>query len=156
MIIKYFDGIVPESSKEENLDIELKLYAINLKSETEKLIDDCHLADSLDNIIELFRKCNKYIDLTEPWNLAKDETKKERLGTVLYNLIECIRIGGVLLQAYLPDTAEKILNKINTNKRNFESINQFANYEVGTIINDASPLFERINKEDKLKELEKK
>ncbi len=154
MVIKYFEGIVPKATKDKEVDLDLKNYASNLKSLVEEKIDNCYLAESLDNIMELFRKANKYIDLNEPWNLAKDETQKERLGTILYNLIESIRIGSVLLQAYIPETAETILKKINTEIRDFESIKTFGNYKPGTLITDASPLFERINKEDKLKELD--
>lgn len=154
MVIKYFDGIVPKSALEENEDLELKNYAEELKIKTTKLIDDCYFSESLNNIMKLFRKCNKYIDQTEPWNLAKDEKKQERLGTVLYNLVESIRIGSVLLQAYIPETAETILNKINTDQRSLASIDNFGNYKSGTIITDSTPLFARINKEDKLKELE--
>ncbi|MDD2505379.1 MAG: methionine--tRNA ligase [Bacilli bacterium] len=153
MIIKYFDGIVPESVNEIEIDRTLKEYAINLKETTSNLIDSCHIAESLDGIIELFRKCNKYIDENEPWVLAKDENQKERLGTILYNLIESIRIGAVLLQAYIPETSEKILNKINASNRSFESLKAFGNYAPGTVIKDATPLFNRINKEEKLKNL---
>lgn len=153
MIIKYFDGVVPKPTIDINEDLYLKNYAEGLKSKTSQLIDDCHIAESLDNIMELFRKCNKYIDENEPWILAKDESKHDRLGTVLYNLIECIRIGSVLLQAYIPDTANTILNKINSSTNSFDTLEKFGSYKAGTIITDATPLFERINKEDKLKDL---
>lgn len=155
MIIKYFNGIVPESLEPQDIDIPLQNYATELKVNTSKLIDECRIAESLNNIIELFRKCNKYIDETEPWVLAKDEKNIKRLGTVLYNLIESIRIGSVLLKAYIPETADIILNKINSLNNDFDSIKEFGNYKTGTIITDSKPLFERINKEEKLKELDK-
>ena len=153
MIVKYFDGIVPSPNQTED-DQELIDYASNLKQNTEKLIDSCYIADSLEGIIELFHKCNKYIDINEPWVLAKDEANKERLGTVLYNLIECLRIGTIILQAYLPETATNVLEKINCEDKSFESIKEYGNYPPGTKLENIEPLFERINKEDKLRELE--
>jgi len=152
MIVKYFEGIVPEPFQKE-ADQELIDYANKLKSLTDELIDDCHYADSLDNIIELFRRCNKYIDINEPWILAKDESQKERLGTVLYNLVECLRIGTILLQAYLPETASDVLDKLNIQDKSFESLKKYGSYPVGTKLENIAPLFERINKEEKLKEL---
>lgn len=97
---------------------------------------------------EIFRRCNKYIDETTPWILAKEEIK-DRLKTVIYNLLESIRIGAVLLQPYLPDTSLEIFRQLNTDKTTFESIKKFGALKEGTILTDPVPLFKRIEKEDK-------
>ena len=88
-----------------------------------------------------------------PWVLAKDETKKARLGTVLYNLLESIRCGAVLLQAFLPETAEKIFNQLNTSNKQYDSLNDFKGLDIGIKLNEATPLFLRIDKNEKLKEI---
>ena len=116
-------------------------------------MDNMRVAEAMDLIFEIFRRCNKYIDETEPWILAKDETKTERLKTVLYNLLEAIRSGAVLLQAFLPETADKIFKQLNTENRYFDSIN-FNGTEAGTVLNKPEPLFARIDKDEKLKEIE--
>ena len=100
---------------------------------------------ALESIFECLRSCNKYIDETMPWVLAKDESKQDRLATVLYNLIECIRICTVILQAFMPDTAEKIFNQINTDKKSFDTIDKFGYYESGTKVGKAEVLFQRID-----------
>ena len=99
---------------------------------------------ALDTIFDLFRSCNKYIDDTTPWILAKDENKKERLATVLYNLIESIRIGTVLLKPFMPDTAEKIFKQINTDNTSYESVKVFGGYNSGTKVGTPEVLFQRI------------
>ena len=86
-------------------------------------MDNLRVADALEEVIDIFRRCNKYIDETMPWVLAKDETKKDRLATVLYNLVEGIRIGTVLLRAFMPETSDKIFYQINTKLKEFDSIN---------------------------------
>ena len=103
-----------------------------------------HIADALDDIFEIFRRANKYIDETTPWILAKDESSKDRLATALYNLVEAIRHGAVLLQAFLPETSEKIFHQINTTATDFSSINTFGVYASGTKTNEKEVLFERI------------
>ncbi len=152
MVIKYFNGVVPKPVQKEK-DQNLIKYAEELYINVSKKIDDCKLSDSLDLIMELFRKSNKYIDENEPWILAKDKNNDERLGTVLYNLLECIRIGTVLLKAYIPSTAEAILKKINTSERSFNTIKSYGNYKPSTIITDKEVLFKRIDKDEKLKEI---
>ena len=152
MLIKYFDGII-QAPKQTDKDKELINYAENLFTNVKKELDNCHLSNSLNLIMELFRKSNKYIDEYEPWNIAKDSNNNERLGTVLYYLLESIRIGSVLLKAYIPDTAEVILNKLNTKETDFNSIKTFGSIVPGTTITDKDPLFIRIDKEEKLKEL---
>ena len=143
MINKYFDGVVINKNINEDIDNELKDMAINLKYEVESKMDNLRVADSLDCIFELYRRCNKYIDETMPWVLAKEEDKKDRLSTVLYNLVESIRIGTVLLQAYLPDTAESIFKQLNTNYNGYDSIDKFGYYDSDKV-GEAKVLFQRI------------
>ncbi len=154
MINKYFDGIIPNHNVEEAIDKDL----INQALKTAKLVDtqmkDLKVAAALDEIFELFRRCNKYIDETTPWVLAKQEQDKDRLGTVLYNLLEAIRIGAVLLSAFLPTTVQKIFTQLNTDETSYESINEFGKLISGDKIGTAEVLFARIKKEDKLKEIE--
>ena len=113
-----------------------------------KNIDKFRVADSLENIIDIYRRCNKYIDETMPWVLAKDETRQDRLATVLYNLVESIRYATVLLQAYLPETAEKIFNQLNTEYNTYDTLDKFGYYISGTKVNSPEVLFKRIEKED--------
>ena len=110
-------------------------------------MDNLRIADSLDAVFEIFRRCNKYIDETMPWVLAKDETKKDRLATVIYNIVESIRIATVYLSCYLPDTALSIFNQINTEFRDYDSVNEFGKYISGTKVNEPVVLFKRIDKE---------
>ncbi len=152
MCHKYFDGIVYEPTRFEEIDEELKTLVLDMPQKVEKNMNELRCADAIDNIFEVFRRCNKYIDETTPWILAKDETKKERLKTVLYNLLESIRSGAVLLQAYLPDTADKIFHQLNTENKFIDSIN-FKGMDIGLHLNNPEPLFNRINKEEKLEEL---
>ena len=118
-----------------------------IKNKIDDNINRIRIADSLENIIDAYRRCNKYIDETTPWILAKDESKKDRLATVLYNLIESIRIITVFLQAYLPDTAENIFKQINTDKKDYESTLEFGKYESNTKVGEAQVLFKRIDKD---------
>ena len=145
MINKYFDGIVENKNITEEVDNDL----INLVLSSRDIVDDkmnnLRVADSLDAIFDIFRKCNKYIDETMPWVLAKDEKCLNRLSTVLYNLVESIRFGAVLLQAYMPDTSEKIFNQLNTNIKSFDSLDKFGYYKSGTKLNEAFVLFQRID-----------
>ena len=115
-------------------------------------MNDLRVADAIDLIFDIFRRSNKYIDETMPWALAKDESKQDRLKTVLYNLLESIRSGAVLLQAFLPDTADRIFKQLNVDKKDIESIN-FEGIEDGLVLNDPEPLFARIDKDKKLEEL---
>ena len=105
------------------------LKALGAKNVIENDMDNLRIADSLDHIFDLFRRCNKYIDETMPWVLAKEEDKKDRLSTVLYNLIESIRVGAVLLQAYLPDTSENIFKQINTKNISYDTLDKFGYYD---------------------------
>lgn len=137
---KYFEGKVTNKNVTEDLDNELKELVNNLKSKLDVDIDTIHLIDALDHIFEVYRRCNKYIDETTPWSLAKDENAKDRLETVLYNLLESIRATSVLLSSFLPETSEKILSQLNTNNREFKFIEDNT-YE----LNQPTPLFMRID-----------
>ena len=144
MANKYFDGIIENTNVCEDIDNNLKDLALSLKNKVDSNMNNLQISDALDNIFELFRACNKYIDDTMPWVLAKDETKQDRLKTVLYNLIESIRFGTVLLQAFIPTTTEKIFNQLNTNIIDFNSLDKFGYYKSNTKLNNPEVLFKRI------------
>ena len=152
MAHKYFGGVVYEPTEIEEIDNELKDLVLKTPSIVEEKMNDMRVAEAIDSIFEIFRRCNKYIDETMPWILAKDETKQERLKTVLYNLLESIRSGAVLLHPFLPDTADKIFSQLNTSNKTIESIN-FKSLDDGIKLNNPEPLFARIDKEKKLEEL---
>ncbi len=144
MINKYFDGVVVNKNVNEDIDNDLKDIVLSAKDKVNDKMDNLRIADSLDEVFEIFKRCNKYIDETTPWILAKDESKLDRLSTVMYNLIESIRIGAVLLQAYLPDTASSIFNQINTDITSYDTIGEFGKYVSGTKVGEAKVLFQRI------------
>ncbi len=152
MVHKYFDGIVYEPTCLEPIDQELIDLVLEMPAKVEEKMNELRVADAIDEIFEVFRRCNKYIDETMPWVLAKEEDKKERLKTVLYNLLESIRSGAVLLQAFLPDTANEIFAQLNTENRYIESID-FKGMDSGIVLNEAKPLFARIDKDAKLAEI---
>ena len=152
MAHKYFDGIVSLPTEFEDIDQELIDLVLKTPSIVEEKMNDLKVAEAIDAIFDIFRRCNKYIDETMPWVLAKDETKQERLNTVLYNLLESIRSGATLLYPFLPETADKIFSQLNTNNRSVESIN-FKGMDEGIKLNNPEPLFARIDKEKKLSEL---
>ena len=147
MANKYFDGIITNTNVYEDVDKDLIKNVLELHQKVEENIDKFRIADSLENIMDVFRRCNKYIDETTPWTLEKDETKTDRLKTVLYNLVESIRIATVYLSAYLPETALSIFNQINTDLRDYDSVSTFGGYKSGTKVNEAVVLFKRIDKE---------
>ena len=147
MANKYFDGVIENKNVCEDIDRELVDLVLSTKNLVEDNMDKFRIADSLENILDIYRRCNKYIDETMPWVLAKDESKKDRLATVLYNIVESIRIATVYLGCYLPKTADSIFNQINTQLREYDSVNTFGGYESGTKVNDAVVLFKRIDKE---------
>ena len=144
MANKYFDGVIENKNVSDEPDDKLIKEAIELKDKVDKYMDNLEVPKAIDSIFELLRSCNKYIDETMPWVLAKDETKKDRLATVLYNLIECIRISAVLLRAFIPETSDKIFYQINTELKNFDTINEFGGYISGTKVNKPEVLFQRI------------
>ena len=147
MVNKYFDGIVTNTNVTDDIDKDFINEILNLNKQVDENINKFRIADSLENIIDAYRRCNKYIDETMPWVLAKDESKHDRLNTVLYNLVEAIRIVTVLLQAYLPATAKSIFKQINTDVNEYESTFKFGMYQSGTKVNDPEALFMRIEKE---------
>jgi methionyl-tRNA synthetase len=146
MVNKYFDGVVTNTKVEEDVDKDLIQVVLASRDKVKEKMDNLRIADSLDEIFEVFRRCNKYIDETMPWVLAKDESKLDRLNTVLYNLMESIRFGTVLLQPYLPDTSKKIFEGINTDYISFDTLDKFGYYKSGTKVNKPEVLFQRIEK----------
>ena len=151
MVNKYFDGNVSNKNVLDTYDNELISMIQNLDSKIEKKMDNLEIGASLDEIFDVLRRSNKYIDEAEPWVLAKDESKKDRLETVLYNLLESIRVCGIFLSPYLPDTSEKIKTQINNSRSELTYLSDNS-YEVGS----PEALFMRIDKEKKLAELGKK
>lgn len=154
MVEKYFDGVIPAPTSKEAIDDELINLALETPKKVEAAIDELRLPEALECIFDLIGRANKYIDETTPWILAKDESKKERLGTVLYNLSESLRFAGVLLIAFLPDTADKILENLHAENRTWESLSAFNGTVVGTKVQKGENLFPRIDVEAKLAELE--
>ena len=148
---KYFDGIVYEPTTYTELDLEVRDMVMALPNKVKIKMDDLKVADAIDEIFEVLRRCNKYIDETTPWILAK-ENNTERLKTVLYTLLESIRSCAVLLQPFLPDTADNIFKQLNTENRYIDSIN-FKGMDPLIKLNEPTPLFLRIDKEKKLSEL---
>lgn len=151
MAHKYFDGVVYEPTTYTELDLEVRDMVIALPNKVKIKMDDLKVADAIDEIFDVLRRCNKYIDETTPWILAK-ENNTERLKTVLYTLLESIRSCAVLLQAFLPDTADSIFKQLNTENRFIDSIN-FKGMDSLIKLNEPTPLFLRIDKEKKLSEL---
>ena len=148
MANKYFQGKVRNKNVLEDVDISFKELFNNFPNQIDKKMNDVRVADSLELIIDLFRASNKYIDDTTPWILAKDLEKQDRLETVLFNLLEGIRKASIYLSAFLPETSDKIFSQLNCDNRDYD--NFVDEYNVGL----PSPLFERIDKEKKLKEIE--
>ncbi len=154
MTNKYFGGEIKAPSAPEALDDELKSFALETLKTVENKIDSYHMADAVEAIINLAKRCNKYIDETAPWALAKDEANSERLGTVLYNLLEGIRYIAVLLAAFMPDTSKAILSQINCDINTYESLESFGALVSGGKVGEATPLFARIDAEKMLADIE--
>lgn len=153
---KYFDGQILNPNVEEDVDKELIELAQNTLSKVEAKMEELRVGDALDEIFTLLRRSNKYIDQTMPWALAKEEDKKDRLATVLYNLLESIRISAVLLKSFLPETADKILDTLHTNQRDFDSIQTFGQLETGIQVEKKPEvLFARIDEKKFMEELDK-
>ncbi len=153
MTKKYFDGVIPAPGAEEGTDGELKEACAKAVRDFCENMDTFHIADACSDVFTMLRRANKYIDETTPWSLAKSEENRERLGTVMYNLLECIRIGGVLLTSLMPQTADSIFAQIGSDKRCFCSIETFGGLEAGKSVGEAAPLFSRIDEEKMLAEL---
>ena len=154
MVNKYFDGTLPCCDCKEELDSKLIDLVSNTYKKLEALMDEFRISDALDSILNIAKRCNKYIDETAPWVLAKDEEKKNRLSTALYNLIESIRIMAILIKPFIPATADEIMKQINCDITDYESVKSFGSYKIGTKVGTATPLFNRIDAEKFLKELE--
>ncbi|MBD5466122.1 MAG: methionine--tRNA ligase [Lachnospiraceae bacterium] len=143
---KYFDGIVTDKGIVEEVDADLKAVAAGTYDKVAAKMEELRVADAITEIFALFKRCNKYIDETEPWVLAKDEAKKDRLATVLYNLVEGILMGASLLEPFMPDTAKKIAEQLNTRIRDFEETKTFGLYESGTKVTEKPEiLFARLD-----------
>ena len=144
MINKYFDGVVTNTRCSEELDNDLIKVALSLRDKVDKDMDKLEVSSALEHIFDLFRACNKYIDETMPWILAKEENKKDRLATVLYNLVESIRIGTVFLSPFIPSASERIFKQLNTDIKDMFSVNEFGGYVSGAKVGIADPIFQRI------------
>jgi len=153
MIEKYFDGIIPKPAEKADVDNELIELALSLPGKVESAIDDLKIPEALDHVWTLIRRTNKYIDETTPWILGKDEAQKGRLGTVLYNLVESLRMTSVLISAFLPTTSKKINDQINTDVITWDSLSSFDGTIAGTKVNKGDVMFPRIDVEAKIEEL---
>ena len=153
---KYFDGVVTDKGVCEPVDDDLKAFVTAAYDKVEAKMDELRAADALTEIFAVFKRLNKYIDETEPWVLARDEAKADRLSTVLYNLIEGITIGTALMAPFMPDTADKIVKMLNTKIRDFETLGTFGLYPSGTKVTDQPEiLFARLKEADVMKDVEK-
>lgn len=152
---KYFGGEILAPTAPEEVDDDLKKVVLSSVDTVEKCMEDFHVADALEAIFTAARRSNKYIDETTPWLLAKDDEKRARLGTVLYNLLESIRIIAVQLKPFMPETSDKILEQLNTDISSYESVKSFGALEAGKHVGTATPLFNRIDTEKMLEEIEK-
>ncbi len=152
---KYFDGVVTKTGVEEDVDADLKAVVTGTRAKVAAKMEDLRVADSITEIFNLFKRCNKYIDETMPWALAKDEAKKDRLAEVLYNLVESITIGASLLESFMPETTEKILAQLNGEKRSYEELDQFGLYPSGNKVTDKPEiLFQRLDLKETLEKVE--
>ena len=156
MTNKYFTGVVPAPTKEEELDGELKAAAAATVSSVDENINSYHMADAVEAVMNLAKRCNKYIDETAPWALAKDESQKERLGTVLYNLLEGIRFIAVLISPFMPDTSKAIIEQLSCDVTDYDSLASFGGLKAGTTVKTPTPLFIRIDAEKMLSEIAEK
>ena len=136
MINKYFAGVVERTGVRESVDDDLVAAVTGTKAAAESLMEGLHVADAITEIFNLFKRCNKYIDETAPWVLAKDEAKKDRLKEVLYNLTESISIGATLLKSFLPDTSENILKQLNAPERDYDTLGEFGLYPSGNKVTE--------------------
>ena len=152
---KYFDGVVADKGVTEPVDEELKAVALATPGKVTEKMEQLRVADAISEIFVLFKRCNKYIDETMPWALAKEESKQDRLATVLYNLVESIAIGAELLESFMPGTSKKILAQLNAQKRGLEQMNQFGLYESGNKVTDKPEiLFARLDLKEVMEKVE--
>ncbi|MDE6506539.1 MAG: methionine--tRNA ligase subunit beta, partial [Eubacterium sp.] len=150
---KYFDGVICEPADSEAVDEELKQFALDTVKKVEKCFETYRVADAIEAVLNLAKRSNKYIDETMPWALAKDESKKARLGTVLYNLLEAIRYIAVLLSPFMPETSEKIFAQMNCDVKNYDSLENFGGTKAGVQVGNAEALFARIDSEKMLADI---
>ena len=155
MTNKYFGGVVERTGVRESVDDDLIRVVTGTKAAAESLMEGLHVADAITEIFNLFKRCNKYIDETAPWVLAKDEAKKDRLKEVLYNLTESICIGAELLKAFLPDTSENILKQLNAPEREYKTLGEFGLYPSGNKVTEKPEiLFARMDIKEVLEKVE--
>ena len=153
---KYFGGVVEDKGAAEEVDADLKAVVTGTAAKVVEKMDKLRVADALTEIFNLFKRCNKYIDETMPWALAKDEAKKDRLATVLYNLVDSIAVGASLLESFMPDTTRRILEQLNAGKREYEELDQFGLYPSGNKVTDKPEiLFARLDVKEVMAEVEK-
>ncbi len=152
---KYFGGVVTKTGAAEEVDDDLKAVVTATKAKVAAKMEELRVADAMTEIFSLFKRCNKYIDETMPWALAKDEAKKDRLEEVLYNLVESITIGACLLESFMPETTEKILAQLNAEKRSYEELDQFGLYVSGNKVTDQPQiLFQRLDVKEVMEKVE--
>ena len=152
---KYFDGVVNNKGVDEEIDAEFKQTILETPVKAAEKMEKLRVADAITEIFTLFKRCNKYIDETMPWALAKDEAKQDRLATVLYNLIEGITIGASLLEPFMPETSKKILEQINAEARAFDDMNEFGKYPSGNKVTEKPEiLFARLDLKDVMEKVE--
>ncbi|MGL6221039.1 MAG: methionine--tRNA ligase subunit beta, partial [Lacrimispora sphenoides] len=152
---KYFGGIVSDGKAAEAVDEDLKAVVLEEVKKVQEKMEKLRVADAMTAIFNIFRRSNKYIDETAPWTLAKDEASKSRLETVLYNLTEAITIGASLLDSFMPDTSKKILNQLNTEKRDLSQMNEFGLYPSGNKVTDKPEiLFARMDIKEVMEKVE--
>ena len=152
---KYFGGVVTKTGAAEEVDDDLKAVVTATKAKVAAKMEELRVADAMTEIFGLFKRCNKYIDETMPWALAKDEAKKDRLEEVLYNLVESITIGACLLESFMPETTEKILAQLNAEKRSYEELEQFGLYVSGNKVTDQPQiLFQRLDVKEVMEKVE--
>ena len=152
---KYFGGVVTKTGAAEEVDDDLKAVVTVTKAKVAAKMEELRVADAMTEIFGLFKRCNKYIDETMPWALAKDEAKKDRLDEVLYILVESITIGACLLESFMPETTEKILAQLNAEKRSYEELDQFGLYVSGNKVTDQPQiLFQRLDVKEVMEKVE--
>ena len=152
---KYFGGVVTKTGAAEEVDDDLKAVVTATKAKVAAKMEELRVADAMTEIFGLFKRCNKYIDETMPWALAKDEAKKDRLEEVLYNLVESITIGACLLESFMPETTEKILAQLNAEKRSYKELDQFGLYVSGNKVTDQPQiLFQRLDVKEVMEKVE--
>ena len=152
---KYFNGIVENKNVTEPVDEDLKSFILQVPKNVSAKMDKLRVADAITEVFSLFKRCNKYIDETTPWTLAKDEAKKDRLATVLYNLVEGICIGTTLLGSFMPDTTKRILGQLNASERTLEDLKTFGLYPSGNKVTEKPEiLFARLDLKEVLAKVE--